>query len=325
MAPNAAEYAVNAMRGRLLVTGVAALMLVASTAGLRQGLAEIHANWSTINSHFAHGYLVLAMAAVLGLRAYRGIGHIHVQPEWRMIPALFVLLGLLFVSVRLDITSSTQSLVPIILFCAFAAVLGLEAMRPYVWATACVYFALPVWYIFNAPLQFVTAEVNEALVRIAGIPAHVDGNSFELPSGVIEVASGCSGLNYLISALAIAYYQGMMYLKAWPARLKLLAVAAIAAIVINWLRVFLLIVIAYASDMQHYFIRVDHFYFGWILFAAVLVPICWIGFRLEQQERADPVKASGAGAVNMTVEPRSVLAFGAVVSLLLLVPMLFSA
>lgn len=269
---------------RPVCIAVALVVLLAAAVGLRVALLQIHVSWTGKYGHFAHGYMVLGFSIWLGLRAWRRRGDLLLKPDWRTLPVLIALIGMLFVAMRLDITTATQSLVPAILISAFGLAFGSGLVRILWWPAFCVYFAMPIWYVLNTPLQHLTGMVCGVLVSLAGLPAVVEGNQFELPSGIIEVASGCSGLNYLVSALSLAYLYGMLFLQTWPARLKLLAVAFAAALVVNWARVFSLICIAYATDMRHYLIRVDHLYYGWMLFALALWPIFWAGGRLDRQE-----------------------------------------
>ena len=48
------------------------------------------------------------------------------------------------------------------------------------------------------------AGAVRVLLRTVGIPAYFDGLQFQIPAGSFEIAGGCSGLHFLIVALAIA-------------------------------------------------------------------------------------------------------------------------
>lgn len=314
---------VRATRG-LAPLAITLVILLAAVAGLHNALLEIHTSWSGKYGHFAHGYMVLAFSVWLGIDAWKRRGQLLLAPEWKALPVLLVLIGMMVIAARLQITTATQSLVPAIIISAFAVVFGFGLVRVLWWAALCVYFAMPVWWIINTPLQLLTGAVCKLLVMLTGIPAIVEGSYFQLPSGILEVALGCSGLNYLISALSLAYLYAMLYLRTWPSRLKLLLVATVAALIMNWIRVFSLICIAYATDMRHYLIQVDHLYFGWALFLLALWPIFWFASRLDRQEaqRGIPEPSVATAMPDVHIELRKVLVGGAVAAVGLLLPLL---
>jgi len=45
--------------------------------------------------------------------------------------------------------------------------------------------------------------------------------------------------------------------------------------------VFSVIYAGYVTDMQHYLVKVDHYYFGWVLFALLLLPVIFISRRFQ--------------------------------------------
>jgi EpsI family protein len=57
-------------------------------------------------------------------------------------------------------------------------------------------------------------------------------------------------------------------------------VAALLALVTNWVRVGSLVAIGHYSEMQHYLIRNEHYYYGWVLFAIALIPLFFAARRL---------------------------------------------
>ncbi len=299
-----------------------ALVAAAFLVGLQSALRGIHTNWTSAYGDFAHGYLILVMALWLGWSHRSRLRTAELRPWW---PAAVVLAGAMLALAgmeMLSIRTVAQSLVPIVLLAALALVCGRESARAVLPAVALLYFALPVWWVLNPLLQSLTTVVANAVVGISGIPAYVDGNAFHLPAGIVEIASGCSGLNYFMVSLALAYFQGMLHLRATASRVKLLLLAAALALVSNWIRVCTLIWIGYATDMQHYFIRVDHLYFGWVLFLFVVWPMFWYGARLERLEQAGErgdARLAAVASVAMPPSRRFALA-AALATVLLLIP-----
>ena len=131
-----------------------------------------------------------------------------------------------------------------------------------------------------------TSAVVTRMVAWSGIPAFIEGNVVHVPAGIFEIASGCSGLNYLVVGLALGSFYALMYLQRWSHRGVLVAVAAGLAIVSNWIRVYVLILVGHLSEMQHYLITVEHHWFGWILFLVMMAPMLLVARRLEDRELA---------------------------------------
>lgn len=314
--------ALVARSGVTPLVGVA-LMTVAAAFGLRDALIGIHENWTSVYGHFAHGYLVLAMALWLACVAWRDRVALRIEPWWPALPVLVLLLLALIASLAMDVESLFESLVPLIVLAAVAASLGVRVARLLLWPVLFLYFALPIWWVINTPLQQLTSAVVNRLVVLSGVPAFVEGNFFHLPFGTIQIASLCSGLNYLVSALALAFFQGMLYLPGWRDRIKLLAVAAALALVCNWVRIYSLLVIAYFSDMRNYLIRVEHVYYGWVLFLLFMWPMFRYGARLEsRQGRPARSQQSAVGREADTIQPRAQSAASVVVAAALLSPLL---
>jgi EpsI family protein len=72
--------------------------------------------------------------------------------------------------------------------------------------------------------------------------------------------------------------------------------------VANWLRVFLVIYAGHLTDMQHFLVQVDHYYFGWALFMVMMVPVFVLARRLETAQFT-PVVPAGPAAVGGSHDP----------------------
>jgi hypothetical protein len=56
-------------------------------------------------------------------------------------------------------------------------------------------------------------------------------------------------------------------------------------------RIYSLLLVGYFSEMRNYLIRVEHIYFGWMLFLLFIWPLFFYGARLETQEHRHGVQA----------------------------------
>jgi EpsI family protein len=121
-----------------------------------------------------------------------------------------------------------------------------------------------------------------------------------IPAGWFEVAGGCSGLHFFIVAVAIATLDGQLNRVSLRTRLLLVALAGSLAVLTNWLRVFIVIVAGHVSDMQHYLVTVDHYYFGWVLFAFALIGYVYLAGRLSRASNEATVPLSSARPASST-------------------------
>lgn len=296
-----------------------AWLVAAFAVGMAPLLLDLHRIWTAVYDDLAHGYLLLAMALVLAWNARQSPRCRLGDPWW---PALPLLVGVVLLAAFFDarsVGSLSKGMLPLAILLTLAATGGVRMAIAFSGAIALLYFGLPVWWPINGPLQHLTAAVANLFVDLAGVPAFVEGNVFHLPGGVVEVASGCSGLNYLLVGLTLAWYQGQLYLRDNRSRVRLLAVATVLSLVSNWVRVSALVWIGYVSNMQHYLIRVDHLYFGWVLFLLVIWPLVLYGLRLErlEQAREAPVRTMGPEPVR---GGRQRLVFVVLAGIILLLP-----
>ncbi len=177
---------------------------------------------------------------------------------------------------------------PLLVLATIWAAAGMALTRRVAFAVLYLYFALPVWDAINPLLQSLTAHVNVWLTRMVGIPVTMEANVIQIPAGSFEIAGGCSGLHFFIVALAIAALQGEIDRDDLRSRWLLLGIAAALALVTNWLRVFIIIVAGQLTDMQHFLVKVDHYYFGWFLFVFALALYLYVSSRVPRGNGSEP-------------------------------------
>jgi exosortase len=275
---------------------IALLALLAGLGVLLQPLlAIVHGAWTNKFGENSHGYLVLALACYFAWRILRqSPDRTRFKPSLSALIPLCAAVAAAFAAQALFVGAIQSVLVPIILGLCIALCLGwLTALR-LAWPLLFLYFAMPVWAQAHQPLQNITTSVAAGLLGLIHIPFYVEGNFVHLVSGTIEIAMGCSGLNYFVAALTLAATQCTLHLSTGAARVKLMAAAALAGLCANWLRVTSLIAIAHFTQMRHYLIRVEHFWFGWILFAAALAPVVLYGRWLAEHEPVQESKPATA-------------------------------
>jgi EpsI family protein len=261
-----------------------AVLAGAAAAGLGSSLALLHANWTAWYGPAEHGYLVLAASVWLAVAVWRSNPPSSLRPEWWALLPVAALVALIAGLELIFINNARLLLLPPLLLASVTFVFGRQAAKRLAWPVLFVYFALPQWSMLTGLLQSLTTSAVTRAVRWTGLPAFVEGNFVHLPSGSFEIASGCSGLNYLQAGTALAAFYGLLSLSKWSARLQLLAFAAAVAIAFNWMRVYAVIAVGHFSEMQHYLITGEHHTFGWVLFMVAMVPVFLFASRLERLE-----------------------------------------
>jgi exosortase/archaeosortase family protein len=101
-------------------------------------------------------------------------------------------------------------------------------------------------------------------------------------------------MRYFMVSLAITAVIGLSWYQRWRTRLLLLAVAGLAAMVSNWIRIYTLILIGDATDMKHYVIAVSHDGYGWLVYVVFLLPVLWFARVLDKREAMLPQAGAAA-------------------------------
>lgn len=261
---------------------------------------------------YTHGYLIAAISCWLIVRTARRTRGV-VTPGWRMVPVLMASSLIWVLVYRAGIELAHQVLLPLLGLLAVCVAIGIRNGLRFWFAFAYLYFAIPVWNVGNEILQSSTVVAVQLLLQLTAVPAYVAGNMVYIPSGTFEIAGGCSGLHYFIVALALAALFGEIHRDSTKVRAYLLVLAAVLAVLSNWIRVYSIILAGHLTEMQHYLVRVDHYYFGWVMFAVTMVAFFVLASRLPaQSRRAEP--EPGMPAVQLP-RPDRVMVVGPVVAI----------
>lgn len=292
------------------------LLVAAALAACWPTLSGLHERWTDADQKtYTHGYLVAAICVFLLWRRNVGGPDQGVQRRGGVLP--FVLLGGAAVGwvlvVRAGIGIVEWMALPVILILAIWAAFGPAVARRNLFPIGYLYFAIPIWGSVNGLFQSATVVAVRGLLRVVGVPSHFNGNFVEIPAGTFEIAGGCSGLHFVIVALALAALMGEMRGDDWRGRSILLVLAGALAVVTNWIRVFVIIVAGHQTDMQHYLVAQSHYGFGWVLFALAMVVFFLAERRIDVRE---PRRRQAAPPLRSA--PTAMPAWGALIVLLLM-------
>ncbi|WP_331344877.1 archaeosortase/exosortase family protein [Cellvibrio sp. UBA7661] len=155
-----------------------------------------------------------------------------------------------------------------------------------------LFFTVPIWSELTSTLVDLSALVVGKAVKLSNLTVLIDGSSLFIPSGTIYIADGCSGIRYLIISLLMGYILILINQYSLRTSLITLLIAALLGLFANWLRIYLLVLIGYHTEMTSSLMH-DHETFGWILFACLLVPAIYFA----------PINRDPAKTVSLPARP----------------------
>jgi len=145
--------------------------------------------------------------------------------------------------------------------------------------------SVPIWSDLIPALVALAATVVGYLVSHLGITALIEGHYITLPYGRLVIADGCSGIGYLAISLLLGALLSILNDFRWKGWLAALALASVLALVVNWIRIFVLVVVAYATRMQSTLVS-EHELFGWLLYGLAVAPAIY--FAPVRRRRVHP-------------------------------------
>ncbi len=238
-----------------------------------QAMVEV---WGTEN--YQHGYVIAPMALWL---AWRNREEILAQPLAPFWPAAIPLAGActVWMTGRLAGVNAVEQFALVgMLPCALALVFGWRVAWALAYPLGFLIFAVPFGEGFYPVMMERTADFTVYAVRLSGVSVFQEGLFFELPTGRWSVVEACSGLRYLLAALPLAALYAHTAWRSWLIRSQFIAMTATVAIVANWLRAYLIVMLGHLSGMK-LAVGVDHLLYGWIFFGIVMMAVFWIGSR----------------------------------------------
>lgn len=263
----------------LVVGGIAA----AAGIGMDTGLARLYQRWRFA---YDHSLLVIPMAAWLLVVSMRRGSVQRLAPSLLGYAGLMAIVAVYALAEAIDFTLGMQAVMPLVLWGALTALMGLRFGWYAAIPTGFLYFAIPVWDLTEGVLQDISTWAVSAALRVSDITAQIDVHYITIPYGTFEIAEGCAGLSYVLVGLTLAVFYAMNWLRRWRTRLLLVVIAGLASMVANWVRIYTLILIGYWTRMEHYLISVSHDEFGWVVFILIMAPVFLFARWLEAR---DPV------------------------------------
>lgn len=272
---DALSKAIGDKVGQVDVVGIGLLALTAlgSIAYFFGGLMSLGAAWST--AEYSHGPLIPILSFVLFLKHLKVVSPQH--PSRReQFPGLAVAVFALAVGAVGNVARIPDIITYGMIVWVFGLLLVTFGFRrgALFWAAVVhLVFMLPlpafIYWKLSITLQFISAEMGVALIRMVGIPVFLDGNIIDLGPYKLDVAEACSGLRYLFPIMSFSYIFCMLYSGPIWHKAVLLASAAPITMAMNSFRIGVIGVLVDSYGIGHAegFL---HAFEGWVIFIACI-------------------------------------------------------
>lgn len=236
--------------------------------------------WSRSQT-FAHGFLIVPISCWLAWRQRAPLAALAPQPS----RGGLLLLGALGLAWLLadaaNVPVVEQYAATAMLPACVLAILGWPAVRLLAFPLAYLFLAVPFGEVFLDPLIDFTAAFTVTALQWTGVPVFRDGSNFSLPTGNWSVVEACSGLRYLIAALALGALFAHVNFHSTRRRLAVMAAALLVPILANGVRAYLIVMLGHLSNMR-LAVGVDHLIYGWLFFGLVALLLFWLAARWRE-------------------------------------------
>jgi exosortase A len=284
--PDAARRAELRIALACFVAGFVALLAV-----YHETFLDLWELWGKTGT-FAHGYFIFPISAWLVWRARAELATVAPKAQpFALLP--LAACGVVWLVAHSAGVHAPEQFAFVGMFpCLVWAVFGNAITWRIAYPLAFLFFAVPAGDFLLPTLMDYTADFTVAALRASGVPVYREGNYFSIPSGNWSVVEACSGLRYLIASITLGVlFAYLNYRAAWR-RAAFIVAAILVPIVANWLRAYMIVMIAHLSNNK-LATGIDHIIYGWLFFGLVMLLLFSIG-NLWRDDLDDESSAASA-------------------------------
>lgn len=265
------------------------LLLVAVLLWTYRGtLGDIVQLWHS-NSTFSHGFLILPISAWLAWRNRDAFRATAWGPSWSGALAVLALVALWVAASGAGVAGAEQFAAIAMIPALVLTVFGRRATSVLVFPLAYLLLAVPIGHALVPTLMQLTAKLATLALQLTGVPVARTHMYISIPAGDFEVARACSGLNYVVTGLALGLLYSYLTYSGWRKRLLSMLAFIVVPVIANGLRVYFTILVAHLTDMR-YGPGEEHVWFGRAFFLVVIMIMFIVGRRWRDD--APPVVAT---------------------------------
>jgi exosortase A len=261
------------------------LLLVAALLLLYRDTAAVMVGIWWRSETFAHCFLVLPISLWLIWRRRKALAALtpRAQP-WLLLPLLGAA-GVWLLSDLVAVNAGAHFAFVTILILAVPAVLGFEVALEILFPLLFLFFGVPFGEFVLPTMMGWTADFTVAALQLTGVPVFREGQSFIIPSGNWSVIDECSGVRYLMASFMVGTLFAYLNYRSYLRRAVFMAVSVAVPIVANWLRAYIIVMLAHLSG-NRIATGVDHILYGWVFFGFIIFVMFIVGARWSQPEGA---------------------------------------
>jgi EpsI family protein len=266
-------------------------VLVAVVAALWPSARSLVDFWQNIYD-YRFGFLIAGIALIWSGLVLRRSGPFVLRPSLPAAALLAVVLFAWLITINANSLLAQQLAIPVVLWLAIYASGGASLARALMPSVGFLFFAIPLWEQFIPPLQWMSVHASEAILSVLGVPAHITEYTVRIPEGVFNIIEGCSGKKFFMIALAIGYLAGFVNgLRRQPFFI-LMAASGLLAILANWVRIVTVIYAGHVTNMENYFVAVEHRSLGNAIFVVLLICITFLARLMSSDTRQTTANSS---------------------------------
>ena len=255
----------------LVGTWAALLLLFSRDVG---DLAYIYWNSTT----FGHCLFVPPIIGWLVWQRREGLSQLSLEGWWPGLGAVAAGAACWFLGDIAAIAFGRHLGLVLLLQGTILAILGPQVGRALAFPIGYMLFLVPFGEWLERPLQGTTIAMVMPLLRLAGVPATLDGVLITIPNGYFEVAEACSGAKFVIAMVAYGALVANVCFVSPMRRAVFLAVALVVPVLANGLRAFGTIYAAHLTSVERA-TGFDHIVYGWVFFGMVMAAVVALGWR----------------------------------------------
>lgn len=241
---------------------------------------SIVAIWQRSNT-FGHGFLIPPIVAWLIWRRREQIRAVPIRPAYGWLALVLFLGSAWFWGTLSGVLILEQFAFALLIPATVLAVLGTAMFRALLFPLGFLLLGVPAGDGIAGPLIEFTAAFAVKGLQLTGIPVVREGPYLTIPNAVWVVTDACSGFRYLMASLTLGCLYAYLQFRTMRYRLFFVALSLAVPILANGIRAYLIVLIGYLSNSK-LAVGVDHYIYGWVLFAVFCVFLFWIGSRLKE-------------------------------------------
>lgn len=265
---------------RRLELAALGLVLVVLLVAYRHTAVSMVTIWWRFDT-YQHAFLVLPIAAWLVWQRRHQLTALPLRPNPALLPVMAGLALLWLLGEAASANAISQFAMVGLAVLAVPALLGIDVARAIPFPLAFVFFCVPLGEFMLPQLIEWTADFVVAALRLTGIPVYREGARFVIPSGSWSVVEACSGVRYLIASFMVGTLYAYLNYRSTRRRMVFMAFALLLPVFANWVRAYLIVMLAHLSD-NDLATGVDHLVYGWLFFALLVGTMFWVGSRWSE-------------------------------------------